>query len=86
MLNLKEKDKRQHFFAGILIAGVLYPLLGHIAIVAAIACGLLKEYVVDEILPSGEPDIWDAVATASGAVLVGASVMLVELLLMVWSP
>lgn len=79
MLNLKEKDKQQHMLAGILLAGVLYPFLGHFAVVAAIAVGLFKEYVVDEIWSLGEPDIWDAVATALGALLVGGIVGLAEL-------
>jgi hypothetical protein len=40
---------------------------------------LFKEYVVDEIWSLGEPDIWDAVATALGALLVGGVVGLAEL-------
>ncbi len=86
MLNLKEKDKQQHFLAGILLAGVLYPFLGYFAVVAAIAVGLIKEYVVDEIWPLGEPDIWDAVATALGAILVGVIAMLAELIQIIWLP
>ena len=80
MLNLKEKDKQQHVLAGVMLAGILYPFLGHLAVVAAIAAGLFKEYVIDEIWPAGEPDIWDAVATALGALFVGAIVYLAELL------
>lgn len=79
MLNLKEKDKQQHLLAGIIVAGFLYPIIGHLAVVAAIAAGLVKEYVVDEIWSFGEPDIWDAVATALGALLVGGIVGLAEL-------
>ena len=80
MLNLKEKDKQQHLLAGIIVAGLLYPFLGHFAVVAAIVVGLLKEFVIDEIWPLGVPDIWDAVATALGALLVGGIVGLAELL------
>jgi hypothetical protein len=79
MLNLKEKDKQKHFLAGVILAGALYPFLGYYAIVVAIAVGLFKEYVVDVIWPSGEPDIWDAVATALGALLAGGVVALAEL-------
>ena len=79
MLNLKEKDKQQHLLAGIIVAGLLYPFLGHFAVVAAIAIGLLKEFVVDVIWPSGVPDIWDAVATTLGALLVGGIAGLAEL-------
>ena len=79
MLNLKQPDKQLHVLAGIIIAGFLYPLIGYYAVVAAIIVGLLKEYVVDEIWPYGEPDIWDAVATALGALLVGGVVELVDL-------
>ena len=79
MLNLKEKDKQKHVLAGIVVAGVLYPFIGHFAILAAIVVGLVKEYVVDEIWSFGEPDIWDAVATALGALLVGGIVGLAEL-------
>ena len=79
MLNLKEKDKQQHLLAGILVAGLLYPIFGHWLVPPAIVVGLVKEYVVDEIWSLGEPDIWDAVATALGALLVGAIVWLAEL-------
>lgn len=79
MLDLKEKDKQQHLLMGVIVAGLLYPILGHFAVVAAIGVGLIKEFVVDVILPSGEPDIWDAVATALGALLVGGIVGLAEL-------
>ena len=79
MLNLKEKDKQQHLLMGIIVAGLLYPLFGHFAVVAAIVIGLFKEYVVDEIWSLGEPDIWDAVATALGALSVGGIVGLAEL-------
>ena len=79
MLNLKEKDKQQHLFAGIIVTGLLYPIFGHFAVVIAIGVGLVKEYVVDEISTLGEPDIWDAVATALGALLVGGVVWLAEL-------
>lgn len=78
MLNLREKDKQQHFLAGIVLVGVLYPFIGYFSVVVAIAVGLFKEYVVDEIWSSGEPDIWDAVATAIGAVVAGTCVMLAE--------
>ena len=80
MLNLREKDKQQHFLAGVIVAGLLYPFIGHIAVVAAIGVGLVKEYVVDEISTIGEPDIWDAVATALGALLVGCIVGFIELM------
>jgi hypothetical protein len=80
MLNLREKDKQQHFIAGVIVAGLLYPFIGHFAVVAAIVVGLIKEYVVDEISSVGEPDIWDAVATAMGALLVGGIVGFVQLL------
>ena len=79
MLNLKEKDKQQHFLAGIIVAGLLYPSIGYFSVVAAIVAGLVKEYVVDEIWWLGEPDIWDAVATALGALLVGGIVGIAEL-------
>ena len=79
MLNLKEKDKQLHFLAGIILAAVLYPFLGHYAVFAAIVGGIVKEYVVDEIWSFGEPDIWDAVATGLGALLVGGIVYLAEL-------
>ena len=39
MLNLKEKDKQQHLLAGIIVAGFLYPIIGHFAVVATIAVG-----------------------------------------------
>ena len=79
MLNLKEKDKQQHLLAGIIVAGLLYPFLGHFAVVAAIVVGLLKEFVVDAMWSLGEPDIWDAIATALGALLVGGVVGFAEL-------
>jgi len=79
MLNLKEKDKQQHLPAGIIVAGLLYPIIGHFSVVVAIVIGLVKEYVVDELSSIGEPDIWDAVATALGALLVGGIVGLAEL-------
>ena len=79
MLNLKEKDKQQHLLMGVIVTGLLYPIIGHFAVVAAIVVGLLKEYVVDVIWSLGEPDIWDAVATALGALLVGGIVGLAEL-------
>jgi hypothetical protein len=79
MLNLREKDKQQHFIAGVIVSGLLYPFVGHYAVVAAIVVGLIKEYVVDEISSVGEPDIWDAIATAMGALLVGCIVGLVQL-------
>jgi hypothetical protein len=79
MLNLKEKDKQKHVLAGMIVAGLLYPLIGHYAVLAAIVVGLAKEYIVDEIWPIGEPDVWDAVATALGALLVGGVVGLVDL-------
>lgn len=80
MLNLKEKDKQQHLLAGIIVTGLLYPFIGHFSIVVGIAVGLVKEYVVDEIWSLGDPDIWDAVATTLGALLVGGIVGLAELL------
>ena len=80
MLNLKEKDKQQHLLFGIVVTGFLYPFLGHFSIVAVIVMGLVKEYVVDEIWSNGVPDVWDAVATALGALLVGGLVGLAELL------
>jgi hypothetical protein len=79
MLNLKEKDKQLHFLAGIILAAVFYPFLGHFAVVVAIAAGLFKEYVIDEIWSTGNPDIWDATATALGGLLVGVIVYLAEL-------
>jgi len=79
MLNLKEKDKQQHLLAGIIVAGLLYPFLGHFAVVAAIVVGLFKEFVVDAMWSLGEPDIWDAIATALGALLVGGIVGFAEL-------
>lgn len=66
MLNLKERDKQQHLFAGIIVTAPLYPIFGHFAVAIAIGVGLVKEYVVDEIWSLGEPDIWDAVATRYG--------------------
>jgi hypothetical protein len=78
MLNLREKDKQLHFLAGIVLAAVSYPLLGHFAVVAAIVVGLFKEYVVEEIWSVGNPDIWDATATALGALLVGGIVYVSE--------
>jgi hypothetical protein len=86
MLNRKAKDKQQHLLMGIIVAGLLYPIVGHFAVVAAIVVGLIKEYIVDEIWSSGEPDIWDAVATALGALLVGGIVGLAELVqIIIWS-
>jgi hypothetical protein len=79
MLNLREKDKQQHFLAGVIIAGLLYPFVGYFSVAAAIVVGLIKEYVVDEISSLGEPDIWDAVATALGALFMGCIVWFVEL-------
>ena len=67
--------------AGIIVASLLYPFLGHFAVVAAIVVGLVKELVVDEIWSLGVPDIWDAVATALGALLVGVIVVLAELVI-----
>jgi hypothetical protein len=81
MLNLKEKDKQQHLLMGIIVTGLLYPILGHFAVVATIGVGLIKEYIVDEIRSSGEVDVWDAVATALGALLVGGIVGLAQLVL-----
>lgn len=83
MLDLKKKDKQQHLLMGIIVAGFLYPILGHFAVVAAIGVGLIKEFFVDAISPSGEPDIWDAVATALGALLVGGIVGFAELVIII---
>ena len=82
MLNLREKDKQQHFIAGVIVAGLLYPFVDHFAVVAAIVIGLIKEFVVDEISSLGQPDIWDAVATALGALLVGCIVGIAKLVSM----
>jgi len=81
MLNLKEKDKQQHLLMGIIVTGFLYPILGHFAVVATIGVGLIKEYIFDEIRSSGEVDVWDVVATALGALLVGGIVGLAQLVL-----
>ena len=78
MLNLKQKDKQLHFAAGVLLAGILYPFIGYFGVAAAIAVGLIKEYIVDEIWALGEPDISDAIATAIGALSVGAVVKFAE--------
>jgi hypothetical protein len=40
--------------------------------------GLAKEYVIDEIFPTGYPDIWDAVATVTGGVIVTVIVMIIS--------
>lgn len=77
MLNLKEKDKQQHLLAGMVITGLLYPVIGYHAIVVAILIGLIKEYVVDTLSSVGEPDIWDALATALGAILAGGIILIV---------
>ncbi len=68
--NLLAKDKLQHFVAGVVIAAFLYPFVGHYALLAAVVIGLIKEYVIDVIFPLGNPDIWDAVATALGGLAV----------------
>lgn len=74
--DLWAKDKQKHFVAGMAVTLVLYPLIGHYALLAAIMVGLAKEYVVDAIFSFGDPDIWDAIATALG----GLSASLVILL------
>ena len=84
MLNLKEKDKQKHFLAGIIVAGCLYPLIGDFSVAAAIIVGLIKEYVVDEIWSFGEPDIWDAVATALGGIFVAIVVGIAEFLIVIF--
>ena len=76
MLNLKEKDKQLHLLAGILITGLLYPVIGYYSVIVAIVVGLAKEYIVDEIWSFGDPDIWDAVATALGALITGGMIWL----------
>jgi len=77
MFNLKEKDKQQHLLAGMVITGLLYPVIGYYSIVVAILIGLIKEYVVDTLSSVGEPDFWDAVATAFGALLAGGIILIV---------
>ena len=79
MLNLKERDKQLHLLAGMLLAALMYPFLDHLAVAATVAIGLVKEYVVDVIWPGGYPDIWDAAATALGALLVAGFVLLARL-------
>ena len=74
--NLFAKDKLQHFVAGAVIAAVLYPFIGHYALLIVVVIGLIKEYVFDVISPSHDPDIWDAIATALGALLVSLIVLL----------
>lgn len=78
MLDMRQKDKQQHFVAGMLVTGLAYPFIGHPAILLGIGVGLIKEYVIDEVSSIGEPDIWDAVATTLGALLVGGLVWLAE--------
>lgn len=74
------KDKLQHFFAGVIIAAVLYPFIGHYALLAAIAIGLIKEYVFDVLCPWGTPDIWDAIATTLGGLSVSLIVLIVRVI------
>ena len=76
--NLLAKDKLQHFFAGVIIAAVLYPFIGHYALLTAIVIGLLKEYVFDVLFPWGTPDIWDAIATTFGGLAVSLIVLVVR--------
>ncbi len=76
MLDLRQHDKQLHLLAGVLLTLAAYPFVGYLAVAFAIAVGLAKEYVWDEIVPGGCPDIWDAVATALGALLAAAGLFL----------
>jgi hypothetical protein len=78
MLDLRQRDKQQHLLAGIIITVMLYPLVGFFAVLDAIIIGLLKEFVVDVFWSKGNPDIWDALATALGAIVAGLAIALIE--------
>ena len=74
-----KKDKIQHFGAGVIVAVIALavcksidvddPKIASIMIVASIALGVGKE-AWDYFDPGGVADIWDAVATIAGGVLV----------------
>jgi hypothetical protein len=68
MLDLRQRDKQQHLVAGAILTAILFPLVGFFAVIDAIIIGFLKEFVFDKIWPGGDPDIWDALATALGAI------------------
>lgn len=78
MLDLRQKDKQQHLAAGIILTAVLFPFVSYFAVLDAILIGFTKEFVFDRWWPGGDPDIWDALATALGAVLCGAVLLLLE--------
>ena len=68
-------DKAMHFIAGTLTyAGCHLLQLGdNVCLAVAVGVGVAKEVVYDKMLHLGHPDVWDAAATAGGA-LIGYSI------------
>lgn len=69
------RDKLLHILAGALIAAATWAVSGDAAagIVAAVVIGAGKE-LWDAGQPDHTPDVWDAIATAAGGVLLWAVV------------
>jgi hypothetical protein len=64
------KDKVYHFVAGFSITAVtnaLIPDQPFLGLELGIGAGILKELLWDLLLNRGDPDIWDAAATALGS-------------------
>ena len=70
------RDKLLHLVAGALIAGAVWAVSGDAAagIVAAVVIGAGKELLDAGSDGERTPDVWDAVATAAGGVLLWAVV------------
>ena len=79
MLDLRQRDKQQHLLAGLLLTAVMYPFIGYLAVAGAIVVGVIKGYVIDEILPQGYPDVWNLAATTLGILLAGGMILLLGL-------
>lgn len=61
-------DKQKHFLAGFAIAVLVYPLLGLLAAFAAVTViGVAKEMYDHQHMSEQTPEVWDALATAAGA-------------------
>jgi len=61
-------DKQAHFWWGMAMCGVLFPLFGVLAAVFSTLAGVAKE-IYDKESGTGTPDPFDALATAAGAVV-----------------
>lgn len=60
-------DKWKHFGVGLLVAALIYPVLGiWTAAAGATVAGIGKEIWDKHHQPEQTPELWDALATAAG--------------------